>query len=49
MGQYHGWDGFRTFSKPRSVIRKGRINSTALVYPPYGGWLQRLVFRLGLR
>ena len=49
MGQYHGWEGFRTFSKPRGVIRKGRINTTALIYPPYGGWLQRMVFRLGLR
>jgi coniferyl-aldehyde dehydrogenase len=49
MGEYHGEEGFRTFSKPRGVIRKGRLNSARLVYPPYGGWIQRLAFRLGLR
>jgi coniferyl-aldehyde dehydrogenase len=49
MGQYHGQDGFRTFSKAKGVVRKGGLNSAKLVYPPYGSWLHRLIYRIGLR
>ncbi|MEO0368757.1 MAG: aldehyde dehydrogenase family protein, partial [Pseudomonadota bacterium] len=36
MGHYHGEEGFLTFSKAKAVVRKGRINATALVGPPWG-------------
>lgn len=35
MGHYHGEEGFRTFSKAKGVVRKGRFNATALVAPPW--------------
>lgn len=35
MGHYHGEEGFRTFSKAKGVVRKGKFNSTSLVGPPW--------------
>ncbi len=49
MGQYHGHAGFLTFSKEKPVLARGRFNSARLVYPPYGGRLQRLIQRIMLR
>jgi coniferyl-aldehyde dehydrogenase len=49
MGHYHGHEGFLTFSKARGVVRKGRLNSARLIYPPYGGKLQKLVRWLFIR
>jgi coniferyl-aldehyde dehydrogenase len=49
MGHYHGHEGFLTFSKARAVVRKGRLNSARLIYPPYGGKLQKLVRWLFIR
>ena len=46
MGQYHGHEGFLTFSKSKAVLKKGRINSTQLMYPPYKGWLQKTVLNM---
>ncbi|UYZ82846.1 coniferyl aldehyde dehydrogenase [Entomomonas sp. E2T0] len=53
MGQYHGYEGFLTFSKARSVFSKGKLNTTKLIYPPYrfkklNKWLQ-LVYKLFVR
>ncbi len=41
MGQYHGYEGFLTFSKAKAVLSKGKLNSARMIYPPYGGWLQK--------
>jgi coniferyl-aldehyde dehydrogenase len=41
MGHYHGREGFLTFSKAKSVMRKGRLNSMKFMYPPYGGKIQQ--------
>lgn len=50
MGQYHGPEGFLTFSKAKTVFKKGRFLNTAIVaHPPYGGFLQRLFLRVFLR
>ncbi|WP_341503211.1 coniferyl aldehyde dehydrogenase [Gallaecimonas sp. GXIMD4217] len=49
MGQYHGHEGFLTFSHARSLVRKGRLSSTALVYPPYKGRLLKLLSAWQLR
>jgi coniferyl-aldehyde dehydrogenase len=49
MGHYHGHEGFLTFSKARGVHVKGRFNPGRLVYPPYGGWVQRLIQRWFIR
>ncbi|MFK0571538.1 coniferyl aldehyde dehydrogenase [Endozoicomonas sp.] len=41
MGHYHGYEGFQTFSKAKAVLTKGKLNSAKMIYPPYGGWLQK--------
>ncbi|MBF0412697.1 MAG: coniferyl aldehyde dehydrogenase [Desulfamplus sp.] len=46
MGQYHGHEGFLTFSKAKGVLIKPKFNSGKFVYPPYGGKLQRLIYKI---
>jgi coniferyl-aldehyde dehydrogenase len=43
MGAYHGRDGFRTFSHRKSVLRQARFNSSALIRPPYGKFIERMI------
>ncbi|MCQ4294381.1 coniferyl aldehyde dehydrogenase [Pseudomonas stutzeri] len=49
MGQYHGHEGFLTFSKAKGVFVKQRFNAARLIYPPYGKWWQRLIYALFIR
>lgn len=52
MGQYHGFDGFQTFSKKRAVMVQRRRAATALLHAPYGPRKRRLIdalLRLALR
>jgi coniferyl-aldehyde dehydrogenase len=37
MGQYHGEEGFLTFSKQKPVLYQARFSSMALMRPPYRG------------
>ena len=45
-GTYHGVHGFRTFSYPKAILRRGTGSDPALRYPPYTQrklrWLKRL-------
>lgn len=43
MGAYHGEAGFVTFSHRKSVLRQARLNSGALLNPPYGKTIDRLL------
>ena len=36
MGQYHGREGFETFSKLKPVMYQSRWNGLWLLNPPYG-------------
>jgi coniferyl-aldehyde dehydrogenase len=36
MGQYHGKEGFETFSKKKAVFYQARLNGVGLLKPPYG-------------
>jgi acyl-CoA reductase-like NAD-dependent aldehyde dehydrogenase len=45
MGDYHGFAGFRTFSKARPVYLDGRLSGSLLLRPPYGR-LFRAVLRV---
>ncbi len=36
MGQYHGRDGFETFSKLKPVVYQSRLNGMWILHPPYG-------------
>lgn len=48
MGTYHGEEGFRALSHAKPVFRKRRWFPVRLFYPPYGGFVQRLVVRFYL-
>ena len=43
MGQYHGYEGFRTFSKLKPVFYQSRLNGIGLFNPPYGKLFERLL------
>ncbi|HTH75198.1 MAG TPA: coniferyl aldehyde dehydrogenase [Trinickia sp.] len=48
IGAYHGYDGFRTFSKMKPVLFQPRFNARSLLLPPYGRRfhaVMRLMFR----
>lgn len=49
MGQYHGHEGFQTFSKAKTILSRGRLNTGKLVYPPYDTFIQRLLLKVFLR
>lgn len=49
MGQYHGHEGFLTFSKAKGVLIKPRFNSGKFAYPPYGNRVHQLLYKLFLR
>jgi len=43
MGHYHGYHGFETFSKKKSVFVEGRWTPLSLLRPPYGGMARRIL------
>jgi coniferyl-aldehyde dehydrogenase len=43
MGHYHGFEGFLTFSKLRPVFTQARFSTAALLAPPYGKLVDRLL------
>ncbi|MDX1544178.1 MAG: coniferyl aldehyde dehydrogenase [Christiangramia sp.] len=47
MGHYHGYDGFKTFSKKRPVMLQKRLAATDLLHPPYTGFKNKLIRFLG--
>lgn len=49
MGQYHGREGFLTFSKAKTTLVRGRFNSAKFFYPPYGTALQKFLLKYFLR
>ncbi|MCD9029543.1 coniferyl aldehyde dehydrogenase [Luteimonas sp. BDR2-5] len=51
MGQYHGFDGFVTFSKKRPVMVQRRLAATALLRAPWAQrqWLLNVMLRIASR
>ncbi len=49
MGQYHGEEGFKTFSHGKSILEKGRLSFAHLLFPPFGGAIHKLVYKLFIR
>jgi len=49
MGHYHGHEGFKTFSHAKSVFVRPKFSLMKLIYPPYGTWVQQLIYRLFIR
>jgi coniferyl-aldehyde dehydrogenase len=49
MGQYHGVEGFKTFSHGKSVLSRGRISFASLLFPPFGKKIHQIVYKLFIR
>ncbi len=49
MGNYHGQEGFVTFSNTRGVMSKQKLNSGKIVHPPHNTLLHKLIYRIFLR
>jgi coniferyl-aldehyde dehydrogenase len=49
MGQYHGSEGFKTFSHGKSVLSRGRISLGTLLFPPFGNKIHQILFKLFIR
>ena len=43
MGQYHGKEGFDSFSKIKPVLKQSRFSSFSMLYPPYGKRFQTIL------
>lgn len=43
MGSYHGIDGFRTFSHAKAVFEQVKRDLTAMMRPPYGAAIQKML------
>jgi coniferyl-aldehyde dehydrogenase len=43
MGAYHGVDGFRTFSHAKAVFQQVGRDLTAMMRPPYGAAIQKML------
>lgn len=49
MGHYHGVEGFRTFSKSKTILKQGKFHSTRFVHAPYGSLIQKIILKFFLR
>lgn len=45
MGHYHGYEGFLTFSNTKGVFRKGRLNATKNILPPFGRGFHNFIYK----
>ncbi|MDR0219331.1 MAG: coniferyl aldehyde dehydrogenase [Enterobacteriaceae bacterium] len=43
MGQYHGYEGFKTFSKAMPILRQSHLALTDQLRPPYGQWVDLII------
>ncbi|TBW28902.1 coniferyl aldehyde dehydrogenase [Gramella sp. KN1008] len=43
MGHYHGFDGFKTFSKKRAVMHQRSLAASDLLHPPFTDWKKKLI------
>jgi aldehyde dehydrogenase (NAD+) len=46
MGQYHGVEGFRTFTRPKSIMKSATLMDAPLWYPPVKSWYFSILKRL---
>ncbi len=43
IGAYHGRAGFLAFSHAKSIFRQSKINGRAMLFPPYGKSIERIL------
>jgi aldehyde dehydrogenase (NAD+) len=46
MGQYHGQEGFRTFTRPKSIAKSSTWVDAPLWYPPVKSWYLNMLKKL---
>jgi coniferyl-aldehyde dehydrogenase len=49
MGNYHGEEGFKTFSHAKAVFTRGRISVAHWLFPPFGTKFHQLIYKLFIR
>ncbi|MGB0936286.1 MAG: coniferyl aldehyde dehydrogenase [Colwellia sp.] len=49
MGQYHGDEGFKTFSHAKSVMNSGKINFNSLLFPPFNKPIHKILYKMFIR
>lgn len=49
IGNYHGYEGFVTFSHAKAVFNRPKFSLMYLFYPPYGTFIQKLILKLFIR
>lgn len=49
MGQYHGPEGFKTFSKAKGIVIKSKINATKFLYPPWNRRIHKMLLNTMLK
>jgi len=47
MGHYHGFDGFKTFSKKRAVMHQKNFAATDFLHPPFTEFKKKLINFMG--
>ena len=47
MGHYHGYDGFKTFSKKRAVMHQKKFAASDFLHPPFTDLKKKLINILG--
>lgn len=49
MGNYHGIEGFKTFSHAKSILKRGKISVAKVLFPPFGTAIHQLIYKLFIR
>lgn len=49
MGQYHGDEGFKTFSHAKSVLTSGKLNFGSLLFPPFNKPIHKMIYKMFIR
>ena len=49
MGHYHGHEGFLTFSHAKGVFKKGKMNATKNILPPFGRGFHNFIYKFMLK
>lgn len=49
MGNYHGEEGFVRFSHAKSILKRGKISFSSVLFPPYGKTMLKLIYKLYIR
>jgi aldehyde dehydrogenase (NAD+) len=43
FGRSHGYEGFRSFSNERTMLKNGRLSQIGLIFPPYTKWTKKMI------